>query len=292
MIFSRYHGIESSDLIQATVVIVTKNESANIKQCIFSVRNFQTIVVADSNSIDSTKSLALESMEEIGKHVEILNFDWDGLYPKKKQWVLDNLKTDHNWILFMDADERMSSKLEKELFNFLEIDSKNFGAASMELEYFFGGEKLRFGYHPRKVNFINKTRCRYQELNDLWIPGYWENEMHIQPEVKGRVYRFRNRLTHNDKDSIVTWFERHCKYAYRDVLLNVASSRDQDLREFKVGRARFFQSVPAKPFFFFVYCYVFRLGFLDGIPGRNYAIAYSWYYWLQGVIKRDEVRSA
>ena len=281
--------IEQSE-VKATVVIVTKNESLNIKDCIHSVRNFHTIVVADSKSDDSTRILALEAMQEINKSVEILNFEWNGRYPKKKQWVLDNFKSTNDWILFMYADDRVPSKLEKEISHFIEFKASNFGAAYMDLEYHFAGEKLKFGYHPRKLNFINKYKCKYAELDDLWVPGYWENEMHVQPAVVGRTYKFKNKLTHNDNDPIITWFERHCRYAKREVLLNIASNHDQDFREKKVGRAKIFQSIPAKPIFIFLYSYFLCFGFLDGIRGKNYAFAYAWYYWLQGVIKKDEMK--
>lgn len=284
------HEPEEFSYVNATVVIVAKNEAFNIKDCIKSVRNFHTIVVADSESHDSTKELAYEAMREIGKPIEILNFHWNGKYPKKKQWVLDNLESKNDWILFLDADERISPELEQEISFFIEFKSSNFGAAYMDLEYHFAGEKLNFGYRPRKLNFINRYKCKYEILNDLWVPGYWENEMHVQPLVSGRIHKFKKRLTHNDNDPIVSWFERHCRYAYREVLLDLASNKNHDFREKKVGRAKFFQSVPAKPLLIFVYSYFFCFGFLDGIRGRNYALAYSWYYWVHGVIKRDQVK--
>lgn len=283
-------GRKNLSEVKATVVIVTKNESLNIKDCIHSVKNFHKIILADSKSQDSTISLAFEAMQEINKSVEIMNFEWNGKYPKKKQWVLENLKSDNDWILFMDADERISPKLEREISNFIEDKSSNYGAAYMDLEYHFAGDKLKFGYHPRKLNFIHKNRCKYIDLDDLWVPGYWENEMHVQPVVVGGIYKFKNKLTHNDNDPIVTWFERHIRYAKREVLLDIASNHEKDFREKKAGRAKIFQSIPGKSIFIFLYSYFFCFGFLDGIRGRNYAFAYAWYYWLQGVIKRDEIK--
>ena len=95
--------------IPITVIIASKNEERNIKNCIISAKNFSEIIVVDSNSEDSTAEIA----SSLG--VNVINFSWNGKYPKKRQWILENVKTQNEWIFFLDGDERVPSNLEDEL---------------------------------------------------------------------------------------------------------------------------------------------------------------------------------
>src|SRR4051794_31486009 len=87
--------------INVDVVIPTKNEEAAIAECIGSLRNrFVNVFVVDSESTDRTTDIAVQS------GAVAVDYVWDGKYPKKKQWCLDNLPLSGNWVLFLDADER------------------------------------------------------------------------------------------------------------------------------------------------------------------------------------------
>lgn len=92
------------------VAIPTKNEGLNIAEAVKSVLgHFEAVVVVDSHSTDDTVKIA----EECG--AEVVTYTWDGGHPRKKQWCLDNVRTDLDWILLLDGDERLSPGLLAEL---------------------------------------------------------------------------------------------------------------------------------------------------------------------------------
>jgi glycosyltransferase involved in cell wall biosynthesis len=82
---------------------MTKNEELNIAKCLRSLNDFAEVFVVDSDSTDNTRTIA----ESMGARV--VHFSWNGKYPKKKQWCLDNLSFSHDWVLFVDADEEIQS---------------------------------------------------------------------------------------------------------------------------------------------------------------------------------------
>ena len=86
-----------------TVVIPAKNEAKNLATCIVAVTALGPIVVIDSGSIDDTKTIA----ESAG--AEVLDFDWDGHFPKKRNWFLRTYEFKTDWVLFLDADEFVST---------------------------------------------------------------------------------------------------------------------------------------------------------------------------------------
>jgi glycosyltransferase involved in cell wall biosynthesis len=265
-----------------TVVIFTKNEENNIRECIDSVKDFSQILVVDSNSSDLTREIA----SSLGANV--IEFEWNGRYPKKRQWTLDHFS--HNsWVLFLDADERMSLSLQQELEIFLNEECEIFAGGLIELDYYFAGKRLRFGQRPKKLVLVRVGNVSYPIIDDLNSEGMGELEGHYQPQVNGRIKKFKSRIIHNDKDPISTWMTRHVNYAKWEAHLmqNLAEKHRVDSSKGMV--ASFAHRLPARPLLFFMYSYVLKFGFLDGMNGFNYAVAKAWYYWLSAVIAREGI---
>lgn len=95
--------------IPVSVVVMTKNEERNIAKCLKALVEFDEVFVVDSNSTDATCSIATA----MGARVS--NFQWDGKYPKKKQWCLEQLPFTHPVVLYVDADEEMTPGLAAEI---------------------------------------------------------------------------------------------------------------------------------------------------------------------------------
>jgi glycosyltransferase involved in cell wall biosynthesis len=268
--------------LNISAVIFTKNESRNIEDCINSLLDFSEVLVVDSMSTDDTsfKSKALGAT--------VINFSWNYKYPKKRQWSLEEISYKNPWILFVDADERVPKELVDELRYFQEYIDGSYVAGSIPIDYYFAGKRLRYGQRPRKVALIKIGRVNYPEIDDLSAKGMGELEGHYQPIVDGSTRKFKNRISHNDNDPISTWMTRHINYAKWEshLLINREVKKSVDVS--KGGAVTFFHKLPMRPLAFFVYSYVIRLGFLDGKPGFDYAFAKSWYYWLSGVIAREE----
>src|SRR6476660_3908200 len=92
-----------------SVLIPVKNEAANLRECLASVAFADQIVVVDSESTDRTQEIAAAA------GAEIVQFHWNGEFPRKKNWALGNGPWRHEWVLIVDADERITPELEREI---------------------------------------------------------------------------------------------------------------------------------------------------------------------------------
>ena len=92
-----------------SVLIPTFNEASNILDCLRSVAWADEIVVVDSCSADDTRSIA----SRFG--ARIVDFTWNGRWPKKKNWALENIAWRNEWLLILDADERITPALAREI---------------------------------------------------------------------------------------------------------------------------------------------------------------------------------
>lgn len=267
--------------IKISIVIFTKNEERNIYDCIMSVKDFSEVVVVDSGSVDDTRVIA----ESMG--VRFIDFDWNGKYPKKRQWTLDNVEFNNSWILFLDADERLTYSLTQELADFIENYSTSFSAGSIALNYFFAGSELKFGQKPRKTVLLKVGSAAYPEINDLNSRGMGELEGHYQPSIDGKIRKFRTKIIHNDLDPVSTWMTRHVGYANWEAHLILNKEARFQVNKSKGVLGSYVHQLPLKPLAFFFYSYILKFGFLDGKAGFDYAFAKSWYYWLSNLIARE-----
>lgn len=261
--------------------ILAKNEALSIEACLDSVAKFQTVVVADSGSTDNTCALA----EAYG--ATVVQFDWNGRYPKKKQWMLDNVTSPHDWILLLDADERVTPDLLLELHTLApSLSRKEFAAYDISLNYVFDGRILRYGHRVVKRSLLDRTRARFLPISDLEC-NLGEVEGHYQPVVDGPVGLLNGRILHEDRDPIGTWFDRHNRYSDWEAFLLTHPEVADQVNRMRSPQGRRFRKVPLKPLAFFAYDYLARGGFKDGRAGFNYALAQSWYYWLVEVKRRE-----
>lgn len=270
--------------IPVTVLIQTKNEELGIGACIRALNDFAQVIVVDSMSADSTQSIATQ----LG--AEVIEFDWNGAYPKKKQWQLDNVATRFAWVLFMDADETPTAGLVAELQSVFASKERPEAAFDINLEYVFAGKVLRHGHRVTKRALVHRDRVFFPEMDDLDVPGMGELEGHYQPEANGKISRLKNHILHNDLDPVESWFARHNRYSDWESSLRVNSALRTKVASRRTLKGRIFDAVPLKPLLFFVYAFIVRAGFLDGRPGLDYALALSFYYWQIGVKTREKLR--
>lgn len=268
--------------LKISAVIFTKNESRNIEDCIKSLEDFSEVIVVDSLSTDDTVTKA----KALG--ATIIDFNWNSKYPKKRQWSLEKVPYRNSWILFVDADERVSLELIDELRDFQEFETENYVAGSIPIDYYFSGKRLKYGLRPRKIALLQIGMVSYPEIDDLSAEGMGELEGHYQPLVNGSTRKFKNGISHNDNDPISTWMSRHINYAKWESYLLMNREVKKTVDDSKGGVVTYFHKMPLRPIAFFFYSYIFKCGFLDGRSGFDYAFAKSWYYWLSGVIAREE----
>lgn len=126
-----------------TVAIPVKNEEANLAACLARLSRFAEIVVIDSGSTDRTREIA----QNFG--ARIVDFTWDGRYPKKRNWFLLNDPPNQPWVLFLDADEFVDDAFCDALARALERDDRN--GYWLTYTNHFLGRPLRHGLVQRKL---------------------------------------------------------------------------------------------------------------------------------------------
>jgi glycosyltransferase involved in cell wall biosynthesis len=262
--------------IPVSVVVMTKNEERNITKCLHGLGDFDEVFVIDSNSTDNTCVMAT------AMGAKVVNFTWDGKYPKKKQWCLENLPFANKLVLYVDADEEMSPALAQEIRQSVDRIQGDVGGAFIAFDYVFCGKTLAHGHRVWKLILLDRTRSKFLDYNDLDVGNMWEVEGHYQPVVEGSTISLNARMVHNDHDSLYHYFDKHNRYSDWEANLRVKGLLN-DPREANVGlrswAKKVFDKLPFKAPITFIHTYFVRLGFLDGKAGFDYAIARAMYYW-------------
>lgn len=266
-----------SDKSLLIAAIFTKNEERNISECMDSLDGIEDIIIVDSSSEDKTRIIA----ESNG--ASVLEFNWNGEYPRKKQWTLNQLNH-AAWILMMDADLRATPSLIQELQQLILCEDAS--AISIPIEYWFRGKKLKFGF---KVRYLGALRTKETLFPDVELPGegYGDIEFHYQPKVNGRILKAKNAMIHNDNDPISSWVERHNKYAVYQAKINQRVQLKKMIDSNKTSQGRLFSKIPFKSLAFFLYSYLIRAGFLDGTRGFQYNYLLAHHYYLQKIYEKD-----
>jgi glycosyltransferase involved in cell wall biosynthesis len=271
-----------SSAIPVSVVIMTKNEERALQHTLASVSAFDEVFVVDSHSTDRTQQVA----EEAGAHV--VQFSWNGGYPKKKEWSLLALPLANEWVLYLDADEVVTATLARELQELLGAERDDVDDAGkrtphsgfdVELDCYFLGQLLRHGHKETKRILVRLDRTTWPHLDDLAVTNTWEIEGHYRPVIEGTVGRLRGRLEHRDRDPLYDYFARHNRYSDWEAHLRRDERLDDQVHAARSARARRYAGLPWRPAAFFLYSYLLRRGFLDGRAGFHYALARAFFFW-------------
>lgn len=261
-------SVNEIEKIDATVIILAKNEELHIARAVKSADKFRQVLVVDSSSTDNTVTLAE------GAGAEVIQFIWDGAYPKKKEWALEYAECD--WVLYLDADEFFEPALVQEIAD--AISRPDLSAIEVPLKYYWMGQELTHGHKVMKRIGMRRSLCYWPRPDDLDVQNMWEVEGHYQPQNRsGAIFNAQAALGHQDEDGLYDYFARHNRYS--DWEARMLYRREPISRESRSKLGRLAVKMPAKPILFFIYSYILKMGFLDGRPGLHYAIALSFYYW-------------
>jgi glycosyltransferase involved in cell wall biosynthesis len=263
-----------------SVVIPTLNEEENLPDALRSVGWADEIIVVDSYSTDRTVHIAKDA------GAEVVQFDYSGYGPKKKNWALEHLSFGNDWVLLLDADERVTPALRREIDACL-----SYGQADgycIDREFVFMGRSLRC-FRPNWIVRLFKHRLgRFEDLGLTDLPATGDNEIHEHVVVDGKLGFLRNPLLHDDDRGITAWLDRHNKYAtweahlyrkFRSEPVGVGPLGLLQLDPFRRKRAlrRIWVRLPVRPALRFLVWYVLRRGFLDGRPGLFFCVLMAYY---------------
>jgi glycosyltransferase involved in cell wall biosynthesis len=246
-----------------SVLILTLNEEANLTGCIESCAWSDDIVVFDSISTDRTKDIALA----MGARVLERPFD---NYAAQRNAALSEVPYKHPWVLFVDADERITKELAAEIELSVKTADSETAIFRMRRKDFFLGRWLRrsSGYPTWFGRLVKIGRVRVaRAVNEEYVTdgkiGQLGGHLHHYPFNRGIAY----------------WIERHNRYSSMEALakieeqsrpLHLAPVFSRDSVERRRSLKQLLYRIPLRPMIVFLYLYVWRLGVIDGAAGFHF----------------------
>jgi glycosyltransferase involved in cell wall biosynthesis len=247
-----------------SAIVLTYNEESNLDDCLRSVAAWAgEIFVVDSGSTDATCEIARRYTDRI------LHHPFED-YSRQRNWAQDTLPLRHDWVLHLDADERVSEELAASIAAFLRSEQvKQYnGAMFSRRTVFMGRPILHGGHYPAfhtRLFRRDRGRCEDRLYDQHFL-------------VDGPVAKLKGDLIDVVTSELDEWSRRHIRWAGaearevgRDGTTNqVAPSLYRGpIARRRWLRARIFGRSPlfARAFLYFLYRYVVRLGFLDGVEG-------------------------
>jgi len=276
--------VKSMEKPSVSVLILTLNEELNLPACLETLEWCDDVVVIDSFSTDAT-------LEICAKHqVRVVQNSFSG-FGDQRNFALQNVELKHEWVLILDADERVPTELAVELSKLAVTNAPHIGAYRLRRRFYLWGKWLRYSslYPTWVVRFVRRGRVRYVNR------GHAETE-----SVEGGTAEIRSYLIDENVKNLDAWFERQSGYARKEAEYEVECegqsfswssmfSPNPMLR--RASLKRIAASLPARGLVYFLYCYVLRMGFLDGQDGLVFCRMKAMYQSMIA-LKKHEIRKA
>jgi glycosyltransferase involved in cell wall biosynthesis len=261
----------STGQLPVSVILAVRNEAKNLPRCLNALRDVGEVYVIDSQSTD-------ETVEVSRSHgATVVQFHYQGGWPKKRQWAMDTLSIAHDWILLLDADEVLTPELTEEIRT--AIQNPAIDGYYIMLRTWFLGRALRHGDVALwKLSLFRRGKGRYEcRLKDQ-DASMADMEVHEHVVVEGATAKLRNPLIHHNVESLSRYIQKHDEYSNWESRVLLQRAEDSELPPSLFGtqaqRRRWLKrrlfAVPGSPALLFLYRYVVRFGFLDGVPGLIY----------------------
>lgn len=160
--------------------------------------------MVDSKSTDETTKIATDW------GAELINFEWNGLFPKKRNWILQNYKFETDWVLFLDADEKITDTFKEEVK--VAIQNENIHGYWIIFNNYFQNRLLKHGIVPRKLALFRIGKGEYERIDeDHW--SALDMEIHEHPIIDGPVGQIKTPVIHNDYRGMHHYLARHNEYS-------------------------------------------------------------------------------
>jgi glycosyltransferase involved in cell wall biosynthesis len=259
--------------LSISVIVPVRNEARNLPRCLESLRGVGEVYVIDSHSTDNTAAI----VHSCG--AKLVQFDYAGGWPKKRQWAMDTLPLAHPWILLLDADETLTPELAQEIRR--AIENPKIDGYHIALRMYFLGKILHHGDAGfYKLSLFRRGKGRFECRFRNQDASMCDMEVHEHIVVDGPTAKLENPLVHHNLDSLSRYIQKHDNYSNWEA--GVWAQGDVHHEELvprfwgtQAQRRRWLKSkllnLPGSPVLYFLYKYLFRLGFLDGRPGMIYA---------------------
>jgi glycosyltransferase involved in cell wall biosynthesis len=258
--------------LPVSVVIPVRDEERNLPACLAKLGAFAEILVVDSGSKDRTRQIA----ETAG--AKLIKFDWQGGFPKKRNWVLLNYKFNTPWVLFLDADEHLTEAFLQEAR--VKISQEKYEGYWLNYRNYFLGRALKFGVAQRKLALFKVGTALYERVDDTrW--SELDMEVHEHPVVGGSVGEIHAPIDHIDARGLYHFIDRHNSYSTWEARRYLQLCGSPEGLERLTPRQKAKYRYIARwwgPVAYFVLTYIVRGGFLDGRAGLVYAVFKACYF--------------
>ncbi|MBO6702619.1 MAG: glycosyltransferase family 2 protein [Pseudomonadales bacterium] len=267
--------------VPVTVMVFTLNEQVNLPHCLGSLDAFNQIIVVDSFSVDETEKIARDAGVEFYQH-EFTGFG------DQRNWALENLELRNDWILILDADERVPAELASEIATKLQ---DGHSAYRVRRRFHLWGRWLRRSslYPTWVVRLVHKSHVHYENR------GHAETQ-----EIQGTIGNLEYDLIDENRKGLDDWYERQLRYAGNEAEYEWAQEREPinvmnlfsaDPMTRRHVLKRLAWKMPARAMLYFFYSYILRLGVLDGLAGYRFCMMKASYQHMI-VVKKAELDSA
>ena len=263
-----------SDPIPVTVVVPVRNEARNLPRCLEQLARFAKVYVVDSGSDDETPQIA----EAHG--AQVVQFDWNGQFPKKRNWFLDTHALSTDWVLFLDADEFINEAFCDEVDR--AVRSTSHVGFWLTFHNWFMGQFLRHGDPFAKLALFRPDAVRYERIDeDRW--SHLDMEIHEHPILDGTVGTIHSPIDHDDRRGLESYIAKHNEYssweAKRYLALgprgSAAWSSLTPRQRSKYGKIEKWWF----PLAYYLVSLIAKRGFLDGRAGFGMARFKAQYFW-------------
>jgi glycosyltransferase involved in cell wall biosynthesis len=256
--------------IPVTVVVPVKNEEKNLPQCLKLLDDFSEVIVADSGSTDATPQITVDF------GYRLVDFKWDGHFPKKRNWTLRNIPLKNEWVLFLDADEFITDEFKKELI--AKINLPEYNGFWVTYSNHFLGKSLKHGIKFKKLPLFRVSKGEYEFIDeDAW--SHLDMEVHEHPIIEGNVGKIKSPIIHLDFKGLSHYIAKHNEYSTWEACryLKLLETEDKKLT-FKQKVKYRLMNTWIFGFLYFLLNYFVFLGFLDGRIGYVFSVYKMQYF--------------
>ncbi len=279
----------SSTKVSVSLIVPCKNEETNIARCPNSVPWVSEAFVVDSQSTDQTERIATQA------GAQVVQFEYKGGWPKKKNWALENLPFKNEWVLILDADECLPPEAEDEIRKVIENADQPSAGYWINRRYFFMGKALKHAYFPNWNLRLFKHRLgRYEKItgNDT---DSGDHEIHEHVVVEGATGKLSVIMDHHAFPTIESFVEKHNRYSNWEAVVESTGKDEAGSLQHKGVRGkrllrRIFRKLPFRPTLRFLYVFLWQGGWLDGWPGYVFAKLHAQYEFLSVVKAKEHSR--
>lgn len=268
--------------VPVSVMIFTLDEAIHLPGCLGALAWCDDVIVVDSFSTDRTEAISRRAGARFFQNA------FTG-FGDQRNWALDHCEPEHEWVLILDADERVTPELVEEFKTELPNVSEDVAAFRIRRRFHLWGRWLRHSslYPSWVVRLVRRDRVRY--INR----GHAESQ-----EVQGRIGDLRHDLIDENLKGLEEWFERQNRYSTKEAAFELEQEAtpfdwsgllSSDSLRRRAALKRLASRLPGRPGFYFLYSYVLRGGFLDGRDGFVFCMMKTTYQRMV-VIKKFELR--